>query len=1136
MTIDIIKNQQSLSLKNKNELFSVYDNYDMFNSIDSVKNHYQQINILEDSLIKYNKGDNKKIKIEVYEKFKKKFKIFTQNQLNSLDWANTLIVGDTILWTIMDRSLRSNTESSKAIDYAVKTEVFDEDKKNDQDNKKYIDEIRKYYEKKCKRMTIDIYYYNITKDEMHKKIMELYNQIIELVPFNVEIRKTEENILIYSKYPFRTIKISKKIYKSKYDIISSEKIDCLSLGYDGTRIWMSMRCYISIMTNKNEVENINDKIIEKLPYYGENFNVNIKGLKLKKINTLNYNENETNLSMLLLSRIKKKERIKYINFISYHLGKKITINYERKFNNNEKIDNYYLDEELLNFQMSIINENKIIIDKDDIKLIDRIGINGYNILHLCVIYNKKEILQKLLNHSKNITMKAINQKNIFDLACEYNNTDIINSIIEHNEKNYISFEYNGNNEILPIYMTIIFNNILAFSHILYEKNNIEINRVAEMCCILDRNEMLEILIKEDNERMINYEKILILSIIYKKIIIIKNLLNKKLIKPLGYFLYDNEIISPMKKIIEIFDDEKLTRKIFILLLNYGFKVIIDNDNKNLYIEQPIVKSIISPNIWIIANILKHDITLVEKKFNYIDNVINQESLINDKSNILDQNNTEINNYNILDLTNHLINLENNKLEDCYNSDIQDKIIELNKIKKIILSLKNKKSIEIKNLDMEREAILKKIFEDNIKENRKTLRLKNEYSIIHELIKSKNNEELEILLKKSKQKNNTVNKLDYDEILLLKTKNGGIISYAIDNDSEKSIEIILKNIDEKILMKILQEEINNNRNKILDWCIEKNNIKIFIKIMELEHITKHTNVEKKSEYLFKAAKFGNIRLIILLTKYMKKCNPSYENINIMSIDEKGDNIIHYMCSDIIKENDTDKYLECIEAIYIISPEIFIKKNKKSILFESVKTKNILIFQKILSLTGVNWNDIDDDGYNIIHIIAMFGNKEMLDNILRLSKNGIIDNNTNKYKMNALSLSIINRNKEVAEHLINRGANLYIEDIIGNRAEHYKSIRYIDDLKMEYKNIENNFGRTGYEYLLADVTKLILQGQKRNDIFEKDYIIELKKKCEYLCMLNKKDKNRVMIKLDKINAMYENILKNKNYMDYLEKIQN
>lgn len=225
--------------------------YILLHNVFECKNEYVFKKRTEDEkeqlymLHKYAESPDNGSPIVSFDKFIKKWKLFTKNALDGMEWDNIFCAGGSIV---------SCLSSSNMIDG------------ND----------------------IDLFLYDI-KDKNHAEniINKIYNTIFENLrddERNIKILKTSKAITIILPWPFKSIQIILRWFKSPAEIILGFDVDSCCVGFDGKNVYASDR-FKRAMTkrynlfNKTRISPIYEKRIYKYALRGFSLIIPLKDKK-----------------------------------------------------------------------------------------------------------------------------------------------------------------------------------------------------------------------------------------------------------------------------------------------------------------------------------------------------------------------------------------------------------------------------------------------------------------------------------------------------------------------------------------------------------------------------------------------------------------------------------------------------------------------------------------------------------------------------------------------------------------------------------------------------------------------------------------------------------------------------------------
>ncbi|KAJ5074185.1 hypothetical protein M0811_00814 [Anaeramoeba ignava] len=164
-----------------------------------------------------------------FENFKKNFDIFTENQLDSLDWNNIIVAGGSVLACLQD--LPSEVTSTKL------------------NHRKY------YLENPCyAKSDIDIFIYGLNKIQAKKKVEQIIALVKNENPHQVYVVRSLRCLTLFSLYPYRNIQIIFRLYKSPAEVLLGFDVDSCAVGYNGKEILMNYRCCRALTKQYNLID------------------------------------------------------------------------------------------------------------------------------------------------------------------------------------------------------------------------------------------------------------------------------------------------------------------------------------------------------------------------------------------------------------------------------------------------------------------------------------------------------------------------------------------------------------------------------------------------------------------------------------------------------------------------------------------------------------------------------------------------------------------------------------------------------------------------------------------------------------------------------------------------------------------
>jgi hypothetical protein len=514
-------------------------------------------------LLKNNTIDPTKINIEKFnnsETFKYNFDIITENIFDTWDFPNCIVLGDICFQSLLKNNSRD-----------------------------------RFYFLPDKLSEIYIYFYGITYEKLSVELDKLFNLLKKKMHVKLEFYEDDSFVVIKSKFPYRTIFISKNIYQSKDQILLSQNIDCKGIGFDGTNILISQKCLLSLYYFENYlsldryVEHYDNEII-KYNCMDFNFNFPEKDLLPDTIY-------DNNIGYAKILSANNSDR--FINFRNYD-SKNITNTFSSyKYSAIKGIDRelflsgLFITTELKNYFIDIVNKKDIEIYNDNIDHTNR------NSLELAISFNNNHVIQSILE-------AGFEQRYAKFYACKYRNYGIQARLDDnellYNKMNIDQFKVIFLNEHNNLYPNLNF----AFNEIIHSDldTDLFINNDRYLQILLNRN----IKISSDPNIILNKE--LLVELLKKKLVGV-NLSLTTLLK------LSNRHIEEIKNII---DKDSLLKEIDSEILNLSYVNLenisfIDAINSNYLVN-------INRSTHTIEKILKLknllyplNYSLVKKKFN-----------------------------------------------------------------------------------------------------------------------------------------------------------------------------------------------------------------------------------------------------------------------------------------------------------------------------------------------------------------------------------------------------------------------------------------------------------------------------------------------------------------------------------------
>ncbi|KDQ65163.1 hypothetical protein JAAARDRAFT_188410 [Jaapia argillacea MUCL 33604] len=161
--------------------------------------------------------------------FKKNWAIFSEGSLSQLvDWNNVIAAGGAV-----QACLAPLPEHAKVSKRAM----------------------RKWFHSGAYPTSdVDLFIWGLTPEQAEVKINSIYEAVRDSVPWDVTCVRTKHAISIHSQYPYRSVQIVLRLYKSPAEILAGFDVDAPCCAYDGDRVWANPRSIIAMMRQCNTVD------------------------------------------------------------------------------------------------------------------------------------------------------------------------------------------------------------------------------------------------------------------------------------------------------------------------------------------------------------------------------------------------------------------------------------------------------------------------------------------------------------------------------------------------------------------------------------------------------------------------------------------------------------------------------------------------------------------------------------------------------------------------------------------------------------------------------------------------------------------------------------------------------------------
>ncbi|KAJ3443233.1 ankyrin repeat ph and sec7 domain containing protein secg-related [Anaeramoeba flamelloides] len=219
------KKRESEVLKDdKLMLVNAFENFDIFKGLPETEDEKK----IPRAFPNEKPVDPKVSNINTKKDFLNNFLVYSERQLDYLDWNNVLVAGGAVL--------------------ACLQPIPEEHNVSNLTRRKY------YHDLQYNGGDIDIFIYGLDEEAANEKIKSIYSAIVETIPFKAICFRTRNSVSIISQYPFRTIQIILRLYKSPAEVLMGFDIDSSSVGYDGKDVYMTPRAHRAIVKMQNTVD------------------------------------------------------------------------------------------------------------------------------------------------------------------------------------------------------------------------------------------------------------------------------------------------------------------------------------------------------------------------------------------------------------------------------------------------------------------------------------------------------------------------------------------------------------------------------------------------------------------------------------------------------------------------------------------------------------------------------------------------------------------------------------------------------------------------------------------------------------------------------------------------------------------
>lgn len=160
--------------------------------------------------------------------FQRNWDVFTESSLRGIDWTNVFAAGGSVLACLIP--LPGSTGASNRA------------------RRSY------YHENAYVNSDIDLFVYGLDEEAANAKLLSLYEQISDALPYESVVFRSKHAVTIVSQFPFRHVQIVLRRYLSPAEILMGFDVDCCAVGYDGKNVWTLPRTHRSLITRINRVD------------------------------------------------------------------------------------------------------------------------------------------------------------------------------------------------------------------------------------------------------------------------------------------------------------------------------------------------------------------------------------------------------------------------------------------------------------------------------------------------------------------------------------------------------------------------------------------------------------------------------------------------------------------------------------------------------------------------------------------------------------------------------------------------------------------------------------------------------------------------------------------------------------------
>lgn len=197
------------------------------------------------------------------DEFVRNYELFTENMLRFLDWSNVFAAGGSVM--------------------ACLQPIPDPSDDCNRSRRKY------FHDEAYPGSDIDLFLYGLDQKAAEEKILHIYDAVREACPFDVICFRSAHSVSIVSQYPYRHVQIVLRLYSSPCEVLSGFDVDSCSVGFDGSKVWMTPRCHLALVNQYNNVNMSRRSPTYEMrlaKYAKRGFEVAVPGLNRGRINPM----------------------------------------------------------------------------------------------------------------------------------------------------------------------------------------------------------------------------------------------------------------------------------------------------------------------------------------------------------------------------------------------------------------------------------------------------------------------------------------------------------------------------------------------------------------------------------------------------------------------------------------------------------------------------------------------------------------------------------------------------------------------------------------------------------------------------------------------------------------------------------